>query len=102
MDLGTVMKIFMKVGSPSFVASRFPSVWKNYFNQGGVRILKSIHHELEIVVEGAEAYRRAGCEGTLGWTAMALEYAGAKDLVAHHHECLFQGGGRCLFDYRWR
>lgn len=102
-DLSSVMKFFMKIGTPSLTASRFPSAWKHYFSQGAFTILESTSNQLTASLEDAEAYGRAGCEGTLGWTKMALEYAGAKQLKAEHHACRFKGqDSNCLFRYSWR
>ncbi len=101
-DLGSVMKFFMKVGSPSFVAQRFPSVWKQYFSAGEVKIIQLKTNFAEMLLEGASEYGRAGCLGTLGWTRAALEYAGAKNLHIDHSECLFQGRSACRFIFKWQ
>ena len=100
-DLNTAMKIFMKIGSPAFVAQRFPSIWKQYFNVGTVRVILLETQKLEMVLEGAEEYGAAGCAGALGWTRAALEYAGAKNLRLTHKECTRQGGTRCHYVYAW-
>jgi len=101
-DLGNVMKLLMKVGSPAFVAGRFPIAWKRYFNRGVMVLHNQQPKSLEAVLENAGVYGEAGCLGTWGWTAKALTYAGAKDLEAEHPECRFKSGSRCLFTYKWR
>lgn len=100
-DLSTTMKFFMKIGSPGFVAQRFPSVWKKYFSAGVARILHITGNEMEIVLEGAEGYGLAGCAGTLGWTRAALEFAGAKNLKLTQKQCLRNGDSRCHYVYLW-
>lgn len=101
-DLSGVMKLFMKVGTPSFIASRFPAIWRRYFSAGELRVEESQPHRLEIELDGARPYGTAGCQGTLGWTRQALEYAGARDLRIDHPECLFAGSRHCIIRYAWR
>ncbi|MFA5260563.1 MAG: hypothetical protein WC450_04980 [Candidatus Omnitrophota bacterium] len=100
-DLNTTMKFFMKIGSPGFVAQRFPSVWKKYFSAGVAKILHITGHQMEIVLEGAEEYGAAGCAGTLGWTRAALEFAGAKNLKLIQKQCIRNGAPRCHYFYSW-
>lgn len=100
-DLSTVMKVFMKMGSPAFVAKRFPMAWDRYFDTGAFRLLEQGTNTLEASLEGARAYGEAGCAGTIGWSRQALEYAGAKGLHVEHPECAFAGGSRCLLRFSW-
>lgn len=92
----------MKLGSPGLTVKGFPGAYKQYFSSGGVRILSSTSNSAEIELTGAEAYGQGVCSATLGWTRMALEYAGAKDIKTEHVECLFHKGKRCLIHYTWR
>ncbi|HPB68249.1 MAG TPA: hypothetical protein PLT76_07110 [Candidatus Omnitrophota bacterium] len=100
-DLNTVMKFFMKVGSPGFVAQRLPSVWKQYFGAGTARLFHITENQMEIILEGAEEYGAAGCAGTLGWTRAAMKYAGAKNLKLTQKECIRDGAPRCHYVYSW-
>ncbi len=101
-DLGSFMKFFMKVGTPSFVAQRFPTIWKQYFTAGEYKIIHSTPNSLEAVLEGTKEYGIGGCYGTLGWTRAALEYAGAKSCHIDHSECLFENQSACRFIYEWK
>jgi len=100
-DLGTFMRIFIKLGTPAFTANSLSGAFKQYFNVGEFKIVSVTSHAAEFELIGAEAYGEAGCSGTLGWTRMALEYAGAKHLVADHSDCRYHGRGRCVFRYKW-
>jgi hypothetical protein len=100
-DLGTFMRIFIKLGTPAFTANSFPGAFKQYFSAGEFKAVNVASHAAEFELLGAEPYGEAGCSGTLGWTRMALEYAGAKNLIADHAECRFHGRTRCVFRYRW-
>ncbi len=102
-DISTVMKILMKLGSPSSVASRFPAVWERYFDTGRLALVRSERRAAELDLdEAAQVYGKAGCQGTIGWVGEALRYAGAKDLRVEHTGCAFEGGPRCAFRATWR
>lgn len=101
-DLSSIMKLFMKLGSPSFVAKRFPTVWDRYFSGGRYRVITLESNEHVAEVEDARAYGEAGCHGTAGWTRQALTYSGAKALHVDHTECVFRGHARCLFRFSWQ
>ena len=101
-DLSSVMKLFMKLGSPSFIAKRFPTVWDRYFSGGRYRVITLGSNELVAEVEDARAYGEAGCHGTMGWTRQALTYSGAKSLRIEHTECVFAGAARCVFRCAWQ
>ncbi len=100
-DLNASMRFFMKIGSPAFVAKRFPQSWSHYFSAGTFSILKLTSNTMEAALDGAEVYGLGGCQGTIGWTRMALEYAGAKNLQIEHPECAVKGKSRCLLNYKW-
>ena len=38
-DLGRTMTFLMKLGSPGFVAKRFPRIWRHYFSHGTYEIV---------------------------------------------------------------
>jgi hypothetical protein len=100
-DLGTVFRIFIKLGTPAFTANSFPGAYRQYFNVGKLNSIRVTPKSAEFELTQGEAYGEAGCSGTLGWTRRALEYAGAKYLRADHATCRYHGGDRCLFRYTW-
>ena len=100
-DLNSIMKLFMKMGSPSFVGSRFPKIWHQYFNQGEMKIIKQDEHSLTLQLLNAETYGKGGCEGAVGWTGKALEFSGAKNLKVSQTQCGFKGASHCVIEYSW-
>lgn len=101
-DLSKIMKMFMKLGSPSTIAGRFPLVWRHYFDTGMVRIINKTTNSISIEIIGAAGYGLAGCTSAIGWTTMALEYSGAKNLKVEHPRCIFNDGhSTCLVQYAW-
>ena len=101
-DLGTVMKFFMKIGSPSITGSKFPTSYSRYFSHGKITITAHSSTSLNLRLEDAKDYGRAGCLGSLGWMKEALSYSGARDLIARHDECVFAGKPACTFSFKWK
>ena len=101
-DLGSVLKILMKLGTPTYIASRFPTAYNRYFDQGTFRIVPPRNGaNLSAVLEDAKAYGVSVCDGCIGWTHQALTYAGAKDLRVEHSICAFKGHPLCEYNYFW-
>ncbi|NTV51584.1 MAG: hypothetical protein HGA76_01020 [Candidatus Firestonebacteria bacterium] len=100
--LSTTLKVFMKLGTPSFIATAFPGTFAHYFTIGKWTNLliqsKRVEGELR---EDSKDNGPARCMATMAWARGALEYSGAKNLIQLHPECIFKGGSRCYFVYTW-
>lgn len=83
-DLATYMKILMKLGTPSFVSSRFPRIWSHYFSVGELLVTQRTDRSVSIEVRGWQPYGLLASFGAEGWMQAALEYSGAKRVVAVH------------------
>jgi hypothetical protein len=77
-DLSTSMKVLMLLGTPSFVAQRFPRAWSHYFSDGKLEMGACTSDGAEFTLTGAEIYGEPALLGTVGWVRAALVYAGAK------------------------
>lgn len=100
-DLSTVLKFFMKIGTPNLTALNFPHAWRNYFSVGEYKIVSSKSRFLEAVLVGADVYGKGGCDGALSWTREALNYSGAQNNRVEEVECVFRGDKRCRFICQW-
>jgi hypothetical protein len=100
-DLNAAMRFFLKIGTPSFIAPRFPTIFRQYFSEGDLKILQLDKTSLDMELSNAQAFGRGCCHGTLAWVRMALEYSGAKNMKADHDTCIFKSGTQCLFHYKW-
>lgn len=79
-DLSGYMKVLMKVGTPSFVLTRFPRVWSHYFSAGVLEVEKRDSYSGEVIIRDAQAFGEAALEGATSWMRAALAYAGAKEI----------------------
>jgi uncharacterized protein (TIGR02265 family) len=79
-DLGGHMRILMRIGTPRFVLSRFPRVWRNYFSHGELTVEEDGERAALVCIRDAGAYGRVVVEGSYAWMLAALKCAGAKDV----------------------
>jgi hypothetical protein len=99
--LTTVYKIFFKVGSPQFIISKAPKVWKAYYNSGDLRSLVSEPGHAVMELAGFEEPALELCERLTGWFTRTLELAGAAEPKLVHTECVHRGAGTCRWEGWW-
>jgi uncharacterized protein (TIGR02265 family) len=97
-DLNSYMKLFLKVGTPSFVLRRLPRVLSHYCSVGELSIVEASTGGASLRIASVQAYGRAITEGAVGWIRAALELSGAKDLTIDTD--LRDGEGQ--YTLRWR
>jgi uncharacterized protein (TIGR02265 family) len=97
-DLNGYMRLFLKVGTPSFVLRRLPRVLTHYCSVGELSIVDSHASAATLSLVDVEAYGRAITEGAVGWIRAALELSGAKEL---HIDSRIDAG-RAQYTLRWR
>lgn len=96
-DLSTYMKLFLKVGSPTFVVRRLPRVLSHYCNHGELSVDRCERGEARLHITGVHDYGRGVTEGAVGWIRTALEMSGAKGLEIAAE----LGEGEARYDLRW-
>lgn len=85
-DLATYLKVAMKLGSPSFVASRFPKIWSHYFNAGSLTVTARDAKRVLVELMDWQPYGDIAAFGAEGWMRAALVYSGAHHVVVEHAE----------------
>ncbi len=78
--LNGYMKVLMKLGTPSFVLSRFPRVWRHYFSGGELTVEKRTSNSGTLLISDAEEFGEAAMEGAVAWMRGALSYSGGKEV----------------------
>ena len=75
-DLSTFMRLMMKVGTPSFIASRLPKAWDTYFDAGRLELLARSSQHVVLSAHDAEPLGLVGTQAAIGWMAAAIECSG--------------------------
>ena len=98
-DLSGYMKFFLRVGTPTFVAKRFPNVVRHYLNVGrGTVETGPGRAHLQMFDTGA--YREGTSEGTVGWCRGALQLSGAKGIEVEYE--VAPDFNHASYEFRWQ
>ncbi len=96
-DLATYMKVLMKLGSPSFVSSRFPRIWDHYFSAGQLEVTARHERGCTVEIAGWQPYGVIGTFGAQGWMRAAIAYSGGKAVDVLHQTV----GSVARYELRW-
>ncbi len=86
---------------PSFLMERVASLWRQFNDQGAMRVVEIDRHALTIEVEGVGDPAWLHCCTITGWARALLEEVGAREPVVQHGTCRARSGARCVWDVRW-
>jgi hypothetical protein len=100
-SLNSFMKLFLKLGTPAFVAHNAPLIWRHFFDTGRLVKIAGTAHSVELLAVGHEDYGDSLCWAIIGFGRMAIRMSGGKNLRVNHDECLFKGKTRCYFKVEW-
>ncbi len=96
-DLSGYMKLFLKVGSPTFIVRRLPRVLNHYASIGVLDIESCETGRARLHIRNVAAYGPAMNVGTIGWVRAALEASGARTVEVQAE----LGEGIGTYDVRW-
>jgi hypothetical protein len=99
--LNSFMKVFLKLGTPAFVAHNAPAIWRHFFSVGRMEKIAGTARSVELLISGHEAYGESICYAVTGFGRMAIKLSGGKNLRVNHAECIFKGKSRCFFKVEW-
>jgi hypothetical protein len=101
-DLSTIYRVFIKVASPKYVASRAAAIYGTYFrNNGTMRVIAETDNSVDIVVEGVRLPSPSQYANFRGSILGALELTRVKN----PRVVIVSGGGAtetsCLYRASW-
>jgi hypothetical protein len=97
-DLASYMKVMMKLGTPGFIARRFPRIWDHYFSAGALEISEHGDRHLSVEIKDWQPFGELSVFGAEGWMRAALEYSGAKRTSVRHEGT---PNGPRSYEFRW-
>lgn len=100
-SLNTFMKMFLKLGTPSFVANNAPCVYKHFFDIGRLVRIGGTPHSVDMLAADHEPYGDSLCWSMIGFGRMAIRMSGGKNVRVNHDECIYRRKSRCLFKVEW-
>lgn len=106
MELNSLVRMVLKIGSPEFMLRRTGFLWSRYFDTGvfsGAQIAPG-HWTLSLAgpADPATTAGRLTCANGPGpWLQRGLELGGVKGTV-RHVRCRYDGHDRCELEAQWR
>ncbi len=100
LDLSSIFKVFLKVGSPQFIIKRSDWFWKQYFRPGGMEIAETTDTMVKIRIVNFPIIKHH-CVVMEGWMEKSLEMSGAKTPKVRELQCISEGAPYCEFICEW-
>lgn len=96
-----IYKIFFKVGTPSFIISKAPTVMKTYYSTG--RAYTTVNEEKHAGMEMVDLEDPAPevCERLEGWMQRTIQLSGGKSVRVVHAKCVNRGDPVCRWEGWW-
>lgn len=98
-DLNRVLRIFLRVLTPSQIFKVEGRLWSHFQNSGAWSSAK--------VAGGVDAtltdwaVDEALCEELAGYLVRLVQFTGGRTVAVHHQICRAKGHNRCVFEYRF-
>jgi len=100
-NLSTVLRIFIRLGSPEYILGKASKVWSMYHDTGRAETETLGARSLAFQVFDFAAPHRVLCVTLRGWVRGYLEATGCKAVVVRETRCRLQGADRCRYEGQW-
>ena len=100
-NLTTILRIFVRLGSPEFIVGKAAKVWNLYHDSGRAEVERVGHHHLALQVLDYDQPHPAVCATLIGWLRGYVEAAGGKAVGVKESRCRLAGQDCCRFEARW-
>jgi hypothetical protein len=97
----TVYRVLLRLGSPHFVVSQAPRVWRSYYDSGAISTVVAEPGHAALDLAGFEDPVPELCERLIGWLSRTVELAGGRNLRSVHSLCVLRGDQVCRFEEWW-
>lgn len=99
--LTTVYRVFLPVDSPFQGVSRGQYLWRTYFKNSELNLLRAGKGVADFEVTGEARTSPAYCLTKLGGMIGSLELIGASGVQGEHPSCRHRGDATCRFQLTW-
>jgi predicted hydrocarbon binding protein len=99
---GVFARLVTYITRPEFLMKRVVMLWRQYNDEGEMRLVVFDQHSLTVEVSGVPDPSWLFCCTLTGWCREILATMGAESPVARHVECRARGGNHCLWNVWWK
>ena len=100
--MNTVLKVFIRFRSPTWLIERATSVWGRYHDTGRWEIAPTGGDRIQGDLYDFAVRDRAFCARLRGWLGGATELTGGQNVTVFETQCVCRGGHHCVFTTTWR
>lgn len=95
---GALVRLAFWLANPDFMMRRVAGLWRQFNDEGEMRILHADHSVRRIEVTGVTDPNWFFCCTITAWAKVTTESAGVSSPVARHVECRARRGDRCIWE----
>jgi hypothetical protein len=99
-SVNTILKVFLKFKSPTWVLEKHNSVWTRYHDSGRWELTKIDHGVIGKLV-AFEVADELFCARLRGWLRAAIRLTGGKEVKTEETRCKSKGAAYCEFKSTW-
>jgi hypothetical protein len=100
--MNTVLKIFIRFKSPTWLVERATSVWGRYHDTGRWEITSPMAERIQGNLYDFAVRDKAFCARLRGWLGGAAELTGGQNVTVFETQCVCKGASHCSFSTTWR
>lgn len=100
-SLNTVLKVFLRFKSPTWLIDRATRVWDRYHDTGRWVVTSPAPNKFIGELHDFAVRDEGFCARLRGWLAGAVELTGGKNAVVTETKCACRGQERCVFSVTW-
>ena len=104
-SMPTILKMFLRFGSPSYTVSRAAKLWSVHYDSGTLESKELTDSEgdgCELTLRDFAMPHRAHCLTVMGWCERTIELSGGHIVWGRELSCRVNGDPVCKFAARWR
>jgi hypothetical protein len=99
-DLPTIHRLLLKMVKPAYIVEKMAELWPRYNSTGRLTMHRLGDRAVDVTLSDWSA-DEALCLAVEGYSARALELAGAKGLRIVQSRCRARGAEVCFFRIKW-
>lgn len=100
-NLTTLYRIFLKLGTPRFLLSKAPQLWSVHYSAGHLTLTEVPHGGI-LSIHDFDTPHQAHCLSVLGWAHRSVELSGGKEVESREERCRTRGDDLCELVLGWR
>jgi len=100
-SLNTVLKVFLRFRSPTWLIDRATRVWDRYHDTGRWTVTAESPNKFLGELSDFGVKDEGFCARLRGWLAGAVELTGGNNTVVNELKCACRGQDRCVFSVTW-